>query len=82
MARAGIHSFILVDLDTAECAYSLMRSWFAIPQNDDVALPPQCIFRVAVREVEFWIIADHELFFIDSTISCPTGKLPVFHGIA
>lgn len=59
MARAGIHTFILADLDTAECACSLIRSWFAIPHNDAVVLPSQCIFRVAVREVESWIIADH-----------------------
>lgn len=60
MAKGGIHSFILTDLDTAECACSLIRSRFSIPNNDDVVLPPQCIFRVAVREVESWIIADHE----------------------
>jgi hypothetical protein len=60
MAKRGIYLFILTDLDTAECACSLIRSWFSIPKNDDVVLPPQCIFRVAVREVESWIIADHE----------------------
>lgn len=60
MAKGGIHLFILTDLDTAECACSLIRSWFSISNKDDVVLPPQCIFRVAVREVESWIIADHE----------------------
>lgn len=60
MANGGIHSFILTDLDNDECACSLIRSWFSIPKNDEVVLPPQCIFRVAVREVESWIIADHE----------------------
>lgn len=60
MAKRGIHSFILTDLDTAECACSLIRRWFSIPENDDVILPPECIFRIAVREVESWIIADHE----------------------
>lgn len=60
MAKGGTHVFILTDLDTAECACSLIRSWFSIPENDDVVLPPECIFRVAVREVESWIIADHE----------------------
>jgi hypothetical protein len=59
MAREGIHSFILADLDTTECACSLIRVWFSIPENNDVVLPPPCIFRVAVREVESWIIADH-----------------------
>lgn len=60
LAKSGIHSFILTDLDATECACSLIRSWFSIPKNDEVLLPPQCIFRVAVREIESWIIADHE----------------------
>ncbi len=60
MAKKGIHSFILTDLDSAECACSLIRRWFSIPETDDVILPPECMFRVAVREVESWIIADYE----------------------
>ncbi len=60
MARVGIHVFILTDLDAAECAGSLLRSWFAIPNNNDIVLPLHCIFRIAVREVESWIIADRE----------------------
>lgn len=60
MTKSGIHSFILTDLDKAECACSLIRRWFSIPDNNDVILPPECIFRVAVKEVESWIIADHE----------------------
>jgi hypothetical protein len=59
MARAGSHTFILTDLDTAECACTLIRDWFAIPQSDPLNLPSPCIFRVAVREVESWILADH-----------------------
>ncbi|MDM8556682.1 hypothetical protein QUF75_18305 [Desulfococcaceae bacterium HSG7] len=59
MARAGSHTFILTDLDTAECACALIRDWFAISQSDTVDLPSQCIFRVAVREIESWILADH-----------------------
>lgn len=60
MARAGSYTFILTDLDTEECACVLIRDWFGIPQSDEVYLPPQCIFRVAVREVESWILADHK----------------------
>ena len=59
MAKAGIYTIILADLDTAECACSLIRSWFTIPQNDQPNLPPKCVFRVIVREVESWILADH-----------------------
>ena len=60
MAKDGIHSFILTDLDTAECACSMIRSWLSIPKNATIALPPQFIFRIAVREIESWILADHE----------------------
>lgn len=59
MARTGSHTFILTDLDTAECPCALIRDWFAIPQDVPVDLPSECIFRVAVREVESWILADH-----------------------
>lgn len=58
MARGGIYTLVLTDLDTAECACSLIRDWFDIPKSDSVTLPSQCIFRVAVREVESWILAD------------------------
>jgi hypothetical protein len=60
MAKAGNHTFVLTDLDKAECPCALIRDWFAIPREIPVDLPPQCIFRVAVREVESWILADHE----------------------
>lgn len=59
MARAGNHTFILTDLDAADCPCSLIRDWFGLAQDDPVDLPTQCVFRVAVREVESWIIADH-----------------------
>ncbi len=59
MAVAGSHTFILTDLDTVECASALIRDWFAIPQYETINLPTQCIFRIAVREVESWILSDH-----------------------
>lgn len=72
MAKQGIHSFILTDLDNDESACSLIRRWFSIPENVDVILPPQCIFRVAVREVESWIMADHEAW--SSFIGIPVAN--------
>jgi hypothetical protein len=60
MAKAGIYTFSLTDLDTRPCAGALIREWFAIPAAQLVSLPRQVIFRVAVREVESWIIADRE----------------------
>ena len=58
MAKAGIYTFTLTDLDDRECAASLIRDWFDIPNDDEVALPAELIFRVAVREVESWLLAD------------------------
>ena len=58
MAKTGNCILVLTDLDTAECPCDLIRDWFAIPRGNPVFLPPQCIFRIAVREVESWVIAD------------------------
>jgi hypothetical protein len=43
---------VLTDLDTHQCAPELIHSWKA------EHLPPQLMFRVAVREVESWLMAD------------------------
>ena len=59
MALAGLHTIILTDLDNNDCACTLIRDWFNIPQGDPINLPSQCIFRVVVKEVESWILADH-----------------------
>ena len=44
---------LLTDLDQADCPVELRDSWL----NGD-ALPPQFFFRVVVREIESWILAD------------------------
>lgn len=46
--------FILVDLDSDECAPQLKEKWLSAPEH------PNFIFRVAVREVESWLLADLE----------------------
>ncbi len=58
MANAGLRTLALTDLDTHECACTLIRDWFGIPEASQATLPEECIFRVAVREVEAWILAD------------------------
>lgn len=46
--------FVLVDLDhDADCPPPLRSTW--VPQT-----PPQLCFRIAVRAVEAWLLADHE----------------------
>ena len=52
----GTPYFLLTDLDKNECAPMLIRGWLTVP------LHPNLIFRVAVHEVEAWILADREAF--------------------
>ncbi len=44
--------FVLTDLDRNECPVTLMKDWLPGKRH------PQLIFRVAVREVEAWLLAD------------------------
>ncbi|GHV74848.1 hypothetical protein AGMMS49940_21500 [Spirochaetia bacterium] len=55
---ASLHApfFVITDLDTTECAPSLIEDWFTEAQN------PLMLFRVAVREIESWIMADKNNF--------------------
>lgn len=47
--------FLMTDLDDTQCASALINSWFGqVPKNANL------IFRVAVREVESWLLADHQ----------------------
>lgn len=48
--------FMLTDLDNYECPVKLRNEWV------NFELKPNFIFRVAVREVESWILADREGF--------------------
>ncbi|MDR0764067.1 MAG: DUF4276 family protein [Synergistaceae bacterium] len=48
--------FVITDLDRHECAPSLIREWLPAKRN------LKLIFRVAVREVESWLLADRENF--------------------
>jgi hypothetical protein len=55
-ASKGSPFFVLADLDTVDCAPTLIEDWLKVPVN------PNLIFRVAVHEVEAWILADIEGF--------------------
>jgi len=56
--QAALHSYFLVltDLDTAECAPGLINDWLPDKKQSNL------IFRVAVKEIESWILADRENF--------------------
>lgn len=45
---------VLTDLDRCPCPPALLDNWGATD------LPPQLLFRIAVREVEAWLLADRE----------------------
>lgn len=47
---------VLTDLDKNECPLALMSEWLAYPKH------PNLIFRVAVKEVEAWLLAHREAF--------------------
>lgn len=55
-AAKGCPFFVLTDLDTADCAPQLLQNWLHIPKHHNL------IFRVAVKEVEAWLLADIDGF--------------------
>jgi hypothetical protein len=46
---------LLTDLDAVQCPMTLIRDW---SRND--AIPDGLLFRVAVRQIESWLLADRE----------------------
>ncbi|MCF6287015.1 MAG: DUF4276 family protein [Candidatus Hydrogenedentes bacterium] len=58
MAKGGTPVICLVDLDATSCAGVLLADWFSIQKGRKPAFPDGLVFRVAVREVEAWIMAD------------------------
>lgn len=60
--------FVLVDLDhEADCAARLRREWISAPAS-------QLCFRVAVREIEAWLMADKER--LARFLSIPIERIP------
>lgn len=53
-AARGVPFLVLTDLDKANCAPGLISDWLRVPRHANL------IFRVAVREVEAWLLADGE----------------------
>lgn len=64
------HLFIaLADLDDAECPPALVEDW--LPQGKH----PRLIFRIAVREIEAWLLADTK--GLAAFLGISTALLPV-----
>ena len=62
-ASKGCPFFVLTDLDSGNCAPALISDWLKEPPHANL------IFRVAIREVETWLLADIEGFSKYSGIS-------------
>ncbi len=52
VAARGTPFVVLTDLDSSPCAASLIEQWLPVPKHHNL------LFRVAVREVEAWLLAD------------------------
>ncbi len=53
-AAKGIPFIVLTDLDQSPCPASLIATWLPVPRHNNL------IFRVAVREIEAWLLADRQ----------------------
>ncbi len=57
-AKGGTPFFVLTDLDKTACPPELIRQWLSPPHKKH----PNLIFRIAVHEVESWVLAHHDAF--------------------
>lgn len=64
---------VLTDLDMRDCAPKLLEDWGVDSVTHNM------LFRVAVREVEAWLLADRE--GVARLLSLPLSKLPQFPDI-
>jgi hypothetical protein len=55
-AAKGTPYIVLTDLDRAECPQELIQEWLPYTKH------PNLLFRIAVREVEAWLLADSDSF--------------------
>lgn len=55
--HGGINFLLLTDLDTCPCPPELLDNWF-----ENKSRPDSLLVRVAVREVEAWVLADRNKF--------------------
>lgn len=67
-AAAYCPFIVLTDLDAGACPSALIAAWLSTPRHADLLL------RVAVREVESWVLADRTAFHRQFRV--PMGQLP------
>lgn len=66
----SIPVFLLTDLDRLECPPALINEW-----SGGRSMPPTMLFRIAVREVESWLLADRNAFA--DFIGVSPNKIPL-----
>lgn len=69
-ASKVIPHIVLTDLDQRDCAPSLMKDWGVDKDTQNL------LFRVAVREVEAWLLADRE--GVAMYLNLPLAKMPLY----
>lgn len=67
-AARGIPFVVLTDLDDGECPARLIADWLVAPRH------PNLLFRVAVREVESWLLASPVAF--SRFLGVPHASMP------
>jgi hypothetical protein len=67
-AAKGVPYLVLTDLDTHQCAPILIREWLGAPKH------PNLLFRVAVREVEAWLLGCRKAFA--AFLGVPENRIP------
>ena len=55
-AAKGMPYLVLTDLDNAECPLVILSEWLTQPKH------PNLLFRIAVKEVEAWLLAHRSAF--------------------
>jgi len=68
-AAKGMPYLVLTDLDNAPCPLAVISSWLPQPKH------PNLIFRIAVREVEAWLLAHREAF--SEFLGISTNSIPI-----
>jgi hypothetical protein len=67
-AAKGVPFIVLTDLDDTACAPSLIDAWLGPAKH------PNLLFRVAVREVESWLLSDTQ--GCAKYLGCSVDKMP------
>src|SRR5688572_13918341 len=69
LAARGVPFLVMADLDTNTCPRELIDSWLRAAQH------PNLIVRIAVKEVESWLLADRK--HISRFLGVPVTRLPM-----